>query len=359
MAHVPIRIGIIGAGGIVKSRHLPGFAAIEDCRVIAVHNRRRANAEAVAREWNIPHVADSAEAVIGRDDINAVLIGTTPYLHRDLAVAALRAGKHVFCQARMSRTVAEARDMLAAARAHPRLVAMLCPAPHVLPGQAHVERLLREGAVGEPRLVRFHHLADAQLNPDAPFHWRMDRDISGYNAMTVGMFSEILNRWLGKARTVSATGKVFTRKRKDPETGAMREVGIPETLAVSGELESGAHYAYVFSSLAAFSPGDFIEIYGTQGTLHYDVLNQRILLGKIVKPSVGRVGKVTAKETPVPIPIPAGERGEWRVEQDFAAAIRSGKPAWPDFQAGADYMEFVEAVGRSIESGRVITLPLP
>jgi predicted dehydrogenase len=313
----------------------------------------------VAREWKIPHVVDSAEAVIGRDDINAVLIGTTPYLHRDLAVAALRAGKHVFCQARMARTVAEAREMLAAAQAHPRQVAMLCPAPHVLPGQATVARLLREGAIGEPRLVRFHHLSDAQLSPEAAYHWRMDREISGYNAMTLGMYSEILNRWCGKARTVSATGKVFTRQRRDPETGALREVLIPETLAVSGELENGAHYAYVFSSLAAYSPGDFIELYGTRGTLHYDVPNQRILQGKVDKPRPTRVGQVAAKETPTPIPIPPGERGEWRVERDFVSAIRAGTPVWPDFQAGVDYMEFVEAVGRSMESGRVITLPLP
>src|SRR5262245_65729954 len=116
MADMPIRIAIIGAGGIVKTRHLPGFAKVEDCQVVAVHNRRRAGAEAVAREWKIPHVVDSAEAVYGRDDINVVLIGTTPYMHRDLTLRALEAGKHVFCQARMARTLAEARDMADAAR---------------------------------------------------------------------------------------------------------------------------------------------------------------------------------------------------------------------------------------------------
>ena len=175
--NIPIRLGIIGAGNIVKNRHLPGFAKLEDCAVVAVHNRRRANAEAVAKEWKIPHVGDSPEAVYGRDDVNAVLIGTTPYLHRDLTVAALNAGKHVFCQARMARTVGEARDMLAAAQAHPKQVTMICPAPHVFPGQKFVERLLREGALGELRLVRFQHLSDATLSPDGPYHWRMDRHI--------------------------------------------------------------------------------------------------------------------------------------------------------------------------------------
>ena len=142
MSQTPIRIGIIGAGGIVKTRHLPGLAKVDDCQVVAVHNRRRANAEAVAAEWKIPHVVDSAEAVYGRADINAVLIGTTPYLHKELTLKSLAAGKHVFCQARMARDLAEARDMLAAARAYPRLVTMICPAPHVDAGDRVVRKIL-------------------------------------------------------------------------------------------------------------------------------------------------------------------------------------------------------------------------
>jgi predicted dehydrogenase len=359
MADKPIRLGIIGAGGIVKTRHLPGFAKIEDCQVVAVHNRRRANAEAVAREWKIPNVVDSPEAVYSRADINAVLIGTTPYLHKELTLAALNAGKHVFCQARMARTVAEARAMRAAAEAHPRQVTMLCPAPHVLPGQRLVERLLKEGTIGELRLVRLQHLSEALVGPDAPYHWRLDREISGYNVMTLGIYSEILNRWVGRARTVSATGRLFTRQRKDPETGAPRDVGMPDSLAVSGELANGAHYSLMFSSVAPFSPGDFIEIYGSKGAIHYDVANQRVLLGKLDKPKSMRVGQVSAKETPTPIPIPPGERGEWRVEHEFVSAIRYGTPVFPTFQDGEAYMEFVEAVGRSLEAGRTVTLPLP
>lgn len=96
MSQLPIRIGIVGAGNIVKTRHLPGFAREDDVRVLAVCNRRRETAEAVAKEWNIPHVVDDPADVIARDDIDVVLVGTTPYMHRDLSVAALEAGKHVF-----------------------------------------------------------------------------------------------------------------------------------------------------------------------------------------------------------------------------------------------------------------------
>jgi predicted dehydrogenase len=359
MSQTPIRIGIVGAGNIVKTRHLPGFAKLPDVQVLAVCNRRRETAQAVAREWHIPDVMDTPEAVIARSDINVVLVGTTPYLHRDLSVAALKAGKHVFCQARMARTVAEARDMLAEARRHPKLVNMICPAPHVFPGQRFVGELLASGELGELRLVRLQHLSDAQLNPAAPWHWRMDWDISGYNVLTLGIYAEILQRWVGKARTVSATGRLFTESRPDPETGAPRPVRIPESVVATGELESGAHFVYTLSAVAAHSPGDRIELYGTKGALLYDVPAQEIRLGKVQPGEIKRVGKVGPKELPPVVEIPPALRGDWRVEADFVAAIREGSPVFPSFAEGADYMEFVEAVGRAMEQGRSISLPLP
>jgi len=354
-----IRLGIIGAGGIVTSRHLPGFARIEDCRVVAVHNRRRAAAEVVAREWGIPHVVERPEAVYARDDVNAVLIGTTPYMHRDLAIRALEAGKHVFCQARMSRTLAEARDMLAAARAHPGQVAMLCPAPHVMPGDRLVREIIDRGDLGDVRLVRLQHLAESTLCPDAPFHWRLDREVSGWNVLALGIYAEILHRWVGRARSVSATGRLFTPRRRDPETGVSRDVRVPDSVVVTGELESGAHYVYTLSGVAAFAPGDAIEIYGTRGVLHYDVLRHRVLLGRVDPARRVRPGLVADRPAPEPVEIPAGLRGEWRVEADFVSAIREGTPVYPSFEDGLAYMEFVEAVARALHEERAIRLPLP
>jgi predicted dehydrogenase len=359
MSPLPLRIGIVGAGGIVQSRHLPGFAKVPDCTVVAVCNRRRATAEAVARDWKIPHVLDRPEDVLARDDVDAVVIGTTPYLHRDLAVRALEAGKHVFCQARMARNLAEARDMLDAARAHPRQVAMLCPAPHVDPGDRFVRDLVARGELGELRLARLHHLSESNLSPEAPHHWRMDAHVSGHNVLTLGIYAEIMHRWVGPARTVAATAATFTRERRDPETGEPRPVGVPESVAVSGQLASGAHYAYTFSGLAAYAPGDAIELYGTRSTLHYDVLTHRVALGRVDPGRRVRPGRVTERQVPTPVDIPDGVRGGWRVEADFAAAIRDGASVYPSFEDGVAYMEFVEAVARSLAEQRVVRLPLP
>ncbi|MGG7380572.1 Gfo/Idh/MocA family oxidoreductase, partial [Escherichia coli] len=69
-------------------------------------------------------------ALVALPDIDIVWIGTPPYMHSAVTVSALEAGKHVFCQARMSNDRAEAEEMLTASRRFPKQVTMLCPPPY-------------------------------------------------------------------------------------------------------------------------------------------------------------------------------------------------------------------------------------
>ena len=251
------------------------------------------------------------------------------------------------------RIVSFESDLAAPQFAIEQAAALGCPRGH----ETLLGELLAAGELGELRLVRLQHLSDAQLNAQAPWHWRMDWDISGYNVMTLGMYAEILLRWVGKARTVSATGRLFSESRPDPETGAPRPVRIPESVVATGELENGAHFAYTWSAVAAHSPGDRIEIYGSKGALIYDVPTHEIRLGKVEPGEIKRVGKVGPKELPPVVEIPAALRGDWRVETDFVSAIRQGTPVFPSFADGVDYMEFVEAVGRAMAQRPSLTLP--
>ena len=300
------------------------------------------------------------------EDVDHLVYGTVvhdphaPNIAREVGLATL---PKTVPAVTVSRTVAPAHPATPdpaqpPAPGPPEPVTMLCPASPVFPGQALVLRLLEAGELGEVRLVRLHQLAEAALSPEAPFHWRMDREVSGYNVLTLGMFAEILHRWVGKARTVCATGRIFTTQRPDPDSGEPRTVRIPESLAVSGELENGAHYVYTFSSVAARAPKDAIEIYGARGALIYQLGSHTVRMASVEPRTDLRVGRVAEKEALPGVEVPAAERGEWRLEADFAAAIREGAPVFPDFQHGVDYMEFVEAAGRSLETGKTITLPL-
>lgn len=341
-----LRIGVIGAGGIFKQRHFPGLRKIADVEVVAVCNRSRESGEAVAREWSIPEVMTDWRELLRRPDLDAVFIGTWPYMHREMSVAALEAGKHVFCQARMARTAAEAHDMLAAAEAHPGQVAMLCPPPAGMRGDRLIRKLIAEGYLGDLLEVHATGLAAGNADPAAPLHWRQNFELQGYNTLTLGMWIEVIHRWVGPHARLAALLKTHTPYRADPETGRPVEVRIAESVSISAELECGAIGHYAFSGVARHAPHNTLQLYGSQGTLRYDLDTDEI--------RGGRAGESTSEVLPIPDDLVR----EWTVEANFVSAIREGTPVEPSFRDGVLYMEFTEAVYRAAESGCTVSLPL-
>ena len=338
-----IRVGFIGLGGICRQRHVPGLKRLEGLEIVAVANRSRASSEQAAREFGIPVVCDTWQELIARDDVDAVFIGTWPYRHRTMAVAALEAGKHVFCQARMSMDASEAREMCEKARAAGK-VAMLCPVPIGLSIDATIARLMREGYLGEIRLVRVQSLTDAYASPNAPMNWRKDHRFSGLNTLTLGMYIEVMHRWFGWTRSVTAALQIFTPKRRDAE-GHMMKVRVPDQLVFHAEMESGFPVQYVFSG-AVHHGRDAIEIYGSQATLFYDAGADR-LTGARADDALGPIAIA---------PEDAYDANEWRVEQDFISAIRHGTAYHPNFEDGLRYMQVIQAVFDSAEQEATVFL---
>src|SRR5438067_12461387 len=95
MPSSPLRVGLIGAGGNTKLRHIPGLRALPGVEIVAVCNRTDASTAAVARDYGIPRTFAQWEEVVADPDVDAVVIGTWPYLHAPITLAALAAGKHV------------------------------------------------------------------------------------------------------------------------------------------------------------------------------------------------------------------------------------------------------------------------
>src|SRR5207237_9349271 len=135
MAERRLRIGLIGAGGNMRLRHIPGLRALADVEITAVCNRRPESTAAVAQEFGIPRTFEHWQDLIADADIDAVVIGTWPYLHCPITLAALEAGKHVLTEARLSLNLTEAQQMLAAAKAKPELVTQVVPSPFGFNGQ--------------------------------------------------------------------------------------------------------------------------------------------------------------------------------------------------------------------------------
>ena len=177
---------------------------------MAVSNSTYESAEKFCQE-NAPQATPMQNwaDLLALPDLDIVWIGTPPYMHSAITVSALEAGKHVFCQARMSMDLAEAEEMLAASKRYPELVTMLCPPPFGLRGDLLVKKLLAENYLGRPHHVRLQCFTGAYLNPETPAHWRQRIEISGLNVLALGIYVEVLQRWLGDITGVFARGKIL------------------------------------------------------------------------------------------------------------------------------------------------------
>jgi predicted dehydrogenase len=335
-----LRIGIVGAGGIVRQRHMPGLAALPNVQVAAVCNSHVESARRFAQDFNVPDVMDDWAEMIERPDIDIIWIGTPPHLHAPITISALEAEKHVFCQARMAMSLREAREMLEAAHSRPHLVTMLCPPPHGMRGCRFFQKLLRDGYPGEPWHFRLNALTSAFSDPLAPVHWRQRAELNGVNALTLGIYAEVLQRWLGPPKRLHAQMKICVPKREG------FTVRVPDLIQVFGQWPHGLAGMLEWSGVAQFPPDETLTVYGRDGTLVYNFTRDEIL------------GARRGEKKLSVLEIPPDLEGRWEVEKTFIDAVHSGGHPEPSFETGVRYMEFTEAVHLSARGGHAVELPL-
>ena len=351
-----IRVGLIGAGTNTKKRHIPGLEAQTGVEIVAVANRTRESGEKVAKEFEIPKVYDSWLEIIDDDDIEAVCIGTWPYMHAPMTIAALEAGKHVLVEARMAMNSEEAREMLAVSKANPDLVAQIVPAPHTLSVDRTIIEMITSGYIGNLVNMRVAVGAGSGFpNWDSPLHWRHDRDLSGNNIMTMGIWYEALMRWAGPATSVQTLGQAVVNHRKD-ESGRRRAVSIPDQIDILCRMAAGGTLNMSVTTVSGFAPALDAWIYGSEGTLRLEQLDGTIDGGlPVLRLSAGKRGEKAMKE----VPITAEKRGKWRVEEEFVAAINGDEPVThTNFFDGVKYMEWTDAVSDALQTGATMHLPL-
>lgn len=338
-----IRIGIVGAGGNTRFRHIPGFQEIEDVEVTAVCNRSYESGRKVADEFGISSVFEDWKSLVSSPDIDAICIGTWPYMHCDITLASLEAGKHVLTEARMAMNLDEAKRMKAAAEAT-NLVTMIVPAPMYFESEPTLLRMLKADVFGDLLEIQVSVLG-GDYDPDAPLTWREQRSLSGNNIMSMGIVNETVRRYAGHERTVYAHGKMFITERVDPESGTTTAIDVPDSLGIIAEHESGAVAVYHFSNVANGGRQRTFEFHGTKGGFRLED---------------GKAWLIGERGILEELHIEPEHVYSWRVEQEFINAIRDGTPVTrTSFADGIKYMEFTEAVHISMREGRRIDLPLP
>ncbi len=337
-----INIGIVGAGQNTRLRHIPGFRQIPGVNIVSVCNRTRQSSQKIADQYNIPNTHENWADLINDPETDAIMIGTWPYMHAEITIAALKAQKHVLCEARMASNLDQAVEMLQTSKKHPQLIGQIVPSPMTLPFDITIIETINSTDFGKVLAIDL-QAGSSFIDYDRPATWREDKTLSGNNTMSLGIWYEAIMRWIGTAEQVMAASETFVKQRKS-SPGQTTEIQIPDHLNVLAKFKCGAHANMRFSQVTGLA-GDRLTIFGEKATLCF---YQDNLL-------IGRKGD---KELS-PLKIKPENIQQWRVEQEFINAIRQKeKVKLTTFEDGVKYMEFTDAVLQSAQTGKAVELKL-
>ena len=230
-----VRIGMVGAGHIAQA-HAEAWR--REATLTAVASRRIESARALAERHDIPHVCRDADELLNRDDIDAVGIATPHHQHHPIAMAALAAGKSVFCEKPLAIDGSQAREMCAAAaKANPAKTGIQSGI-RLFPALRLLSRLLRDGRAGRIQTFDAHWSFDWARDPRFPLTWRFKRSEAGTGALgDLGVYMIDAARWLvGEIAQVNAELAVYIPRRPlltwDGHFGELRRLHRQEKLEI-------------------------------------------------------------------------------------------------------------------------------
>jgi predicted dehydrogenase len=269
---VTLRIGIIGTG-FAKRVQLPGLRLVPDAEVTAISSGQRANADAVAREFGIPHVFDDGVELARSGRADLIIVSSTPVSHARYAVAAVEAGRHLLCEKPLALDAAEAWQIVAAAERRPRQVAWVDHELRYEPHRRRIRELVREGAIGEVRHIEIvlkpYFRGDGRPQaPNAPWTWWFDAAQGGGILGAVGShLIDLCRFWTGREVVqVAGRAQTFVRERVDA-AGTLRPATADEFASAVLTLAGGVIVTLTLSVVAQHGPGHFAQISGTEGTI--------------------------------------------------------------------------------------------
>ena len=326
MAHSgAVGVGIIGTG-FARTTQLPAWRACEGARVVAVASGHRENAEAAAREFDIPVVASDWREVVGREDVDLVSIVTPPVTHAEMAVGALAVGKAVLCEKPMAMDAAEAGRMCEAARSAGRL-ALIDHELRFLPARRLMRELLLGGEVGRVRHAKFLFRADSRAVADRPWNWWSDERAGGGALGAIGSHAVDALHWLLGAH-VSAALSTHVAERRDPSSGEPRRVTADDAVGMLVNFADGgaaerADGVVSISMAEAGAPEHAVEVFGTEGALRLAGA------GSLFRARVGGGAweRVETEDAPL---APGLRDNEWSrgftvFAREIVAALRAGR----------------------------------
>lgn len=337
-----VSIGVIGIGDIGR-RHAGLLVGNPRARLVAAADAVGERLEAVASQF--AEVTTDWRAVVSRRDVDAVFVTTPPHLHREMTLAALGSGKHVFLEKPMAATMAEADAIVERAMASDRVVLVGFQERHNI-AFLEMRRAIREGALGDVLFIRgTGRIPRKRLEKG----WLFNTAQGGGAVLESSIHNWDLARWL--------TGQEFVRVYGEGHIMEKHGGLYEDTFAAIGRLSGGvlAEIEASFSLPDGTAFDSRVEVVGTRGIAYYDVGRQPLLVSSETGFAFGD-RRVTG--TSVPDLVHMGpDIGAYRREHEhFLDCIEHRAAPAATVEDGRESLAVALAVVESIHTGRPVTL---
>lgn len=367
-----IGVGLIGTGYMGKCHALawngvkPVFGDGPRPRLVHLAEVSAELAQRRAEEFGFEKSTSDWRALIADPEVEVVSVTTPNAFHAEMAIAALEAGKHVWCEKPMAVGFGEAERMAAAARASGKVTALgynYIQNPVI----RQIRQLLDDGAIGAVSHVRFEMDEDFMADPEALFYWKSEAS-SGYGALDdFGVHPLSLMQFLfgGVSRVMAQLSMPYADRPSSD--GARRTVETWDIASVLMELANGASGVMALNRSAWGRKGRIaMQVFGSKGTIAYDQERMNEFQLYRADDPAGTQGFRTVLTGPVHPPydrfIPAPGHGlgfnELKIIEchELLRAIR-GEPAQiVGFEAGLEIERAVHAMAQSHREGRWVSV---
>ncbi len=366
MATPRIRVGLIGANpgyGWGSRAHVPAIRALPELELVAVCTSKSETAEAAAQQFGVAKAYSDYHEMVRDEDIDLVNIAVRVPLHYPMAMAALQAGKHVFCEWPLALNSEQATDLASLARAR-NLRHGVDVQARGAPAIMRFRELVQEGYLGQPLTFNMSMFLPGALLPRRTRPTWGIRKEDGGTALTIagGHAIDILGWCLGEIEALCADVRTLVPRIRVTETGEEIETTSADTVSFVARLRSGAVGVTHISNAARPGRGWRLEVYGSQGSLMVTTPGMIEMSPAHLVGAQG--GEREMKDIPIPprLTLVSGQDPEsmgFQVAQllrPLAQAIRDGRDIEPNFDDATRLHRLLEAIQASSDRREWISL---
>lgn len=381
----PLNIGMIGYGFMGRTHSnaytkVNRFFDLEYQPVLkACCARKEDKIKAFAENWGYESYETDWKKLIERDDIDLIDIGSPNNTHKEIALAAAKAGKMILCEKPLAMNVAEAEEMVEAVE-KAGIANMVWFNYRRVPAISLTKQIVDEGRVGTPFHYRACYLQDWTIGADVPQGgaalWRLDAAVAG-SGVTGDLLAHSIDtaEWLnGPIKRVVAKTETFVKERVHQETGQKQPVGIDDACMFLAVFENGSMGTFESTRYARGRKNfNTFELNGEKGSVYFDLEDPQYLqYFKYADPKSGAKVEdhltgwqkihVTNFEHPymdhwwVPGCTIGYEHTFINALADFLEGLQTGKPTQPDFRTALSTQKVCDAVLESAKTGQWVEI---